>query len=236
MKEGSIFFDYTVVNIAEARTRKIGVDFDEILQRFGLSRKILASARGAYGRSAMQKGYDQNAVIGIMDKTRHETFCTAFMLSPDTYIIETPPMAKTEPATVQQQEEKPQNEDLLLVIEELSKAIRVNTTHVVNLKEEIRTAAKKANTAPDTTDAANAAKAVEDCAMKLITTNRALDAIDNKLNLLYATVQKQENRVNTLTNATLEINNKGKSIVEGVSGILSKLTKLLAIYDRPKAR
>lgn len=236
MRDKNIFFDYGVVEEAKKRAKTLGANYDAILARNELSAKILASARGAYGRAAASKGYKKDVNIGIMDEQKYIDFCTSFMIEPKAYLYKEPPM---EEKAEEKDEKKPEriaameNEDLLLCLEELSKAIRANTVQVINLREQNykdhREAVAKI---PDE----RIAVATEEAASALKTTNRALDAIDNKLNVLISSMQRVESKMDRGNNATIDAANKLKSIVEATSGILNKVVKICALYDKPRAR
>lgn len=235
MKEKTIFFDYGVVEEAKRRAAALNVNYEDILARNGLSMRILASARGAYGRAAVSKGYKQDANIAIMDEQKFNDLCTGFMVNPEDYLLESPPMEE-KPQVEKPQPERVQtleNEDLLLCLEELTRSIRANTVQITNLREQNRTEHKESLAKlPDE----RKAKALEDISMALKTTNRALDAIDNKLNTAVSSMQRLESKLDKNTNAALDSANKLKAVVEGVGGLLTKVTRICALYERPRAK
>ena len=235
MKEKAIFFDYGAVDEAKRRSEALNVNYEDILSRNGLSTRILASARGAYGRAAVSKGYKQEANIGIMDAQKFQDFCTGFMINPEDYLLEAPPVEEVPHAETPEQEKATtlDNEDLLLCLEELTRSIRANTVQITNLREQNRVEHKESLAKlPDE----RKAKALEDISMALKTTNRALDAMDNKLNTAISSMQRLESKLDKNTNAALDSANKLKAVVEGVGGILTKITRICALYERPRAK
>lgn len=232
MREKITFFDYQVVEEAKRRASAIGVDFDRILERIGMNIRALSSARGAYGRAAIAKGYVKDANIGIMDQQKYTEFCTAFMIEPEKYALDGPPMEK-KPQETPDEVKEPESEELLLCLEDLCKAIRANTVQITNLREQNRSEHKEALAKiPDE----RTAVACEEIASALKTSNRALDAIDNKLNILVSAMQRVETKMDRGNNATIDCANKLKSVVEATSGILNKVVKICALYDKPRAR
>ena len=233
MREKITFFDYQVVEEAKRRASAIGVDFDGILERIGMNIRTLTSARGAYGRAAVAKGYVKDANVGVMDQQKYTEFCTAFMIEPEKYALDGPPMMEPVRAPEKAPESAPESEELLLCLEELSRAIRANTVQITNLREQNRSEHKEALAKiPDE----RTAVACEEIASALKTSNRALDAIDNKLNVLVSAMQRVETKMDRGNNATIDCANKLKSVVEATSGILNKVVKICALYDKPRAR
>ena len=230
MREKIVFFDYQVVEEAKRRANAIGVDFDGILERIGMNVRSLSSARGAYGRAAIAKGYEKEANIGIMDLQKYKEFCTAFMIEPEKYALDGPPMEK-KPQYTPDEVKEPESEELLLCLEDLCRAIRANTIQITNLREQNRSEHKEALAKiPDE----RTAVACEEIASALKTSNRALDAIDNKLNVLVSAMQRVETKLDRGNNATIDCANKLKSVVEATSGILNKVVKICALYAKPR--
>lgn len=245
MQETMIFFDFSAVDAAKDRADKIGVNYEEILTNVGLTPRHIAAAKGTYARSAPRNGYDETANIGCMHEQKYKDFCTAFMLNASKYLIDKPPVAISKtpaggaaPAT--QGSKSPNDgravradEDLMLCLESLTQAIRTNTAMITNLREQLRNDHKESMAKLPNE---RAARAAEDASMALKTVNRALDAIDNKLGTLVTASQRVENKIDKGNNAALDAANKLKAVVEGVSGILGKLTRICALYEKPRAR
>lgn len=231
MSERTVYVNLECVEEAKSRAEKIGVEYKAILERYGFSSRIMSAPRGSYALTAKKMGYDPDANIGIMDKEKFENYCMAFMLDAGKWIITEPPKAKVQTQVpAPQKAEAVPNEDLLLVLEELTKGIRANTVAMTNLKEEILKERKILQDRPPADE--RMAKACEDVSMKLISTNRGIDAIDNKLMTLLGELQRHGGKLDGLVKHGKTNAEKISSIAQTLTGIYSKVDRMMKLYDR----
>lgn len=220
-KENTVYFDYSVVEHAKKRAETVGIDYSDILKNSGLQAQMMGGARRSYGAHARLMLLDPGANIGLLEEEKYTKYCMAFMLDPKKFIVENPPKVETKQENVVPES----NDELLSVLEELTQEMKTHRHEMIKLRDALKAFG-------ESTTLTKVAKNTEETNMKLLTTNRALDAIDNKVNTLVSHGQKVEQKLDKGNNAALETANKLKAVVEGVSGLLSKVTKICALYDR----
>ena len=225
--EKKILLEYAMVEDAKKRAEQIGIEFSDILKRVGINGQNLSGYRRGYTAWAKNHGYDDSANIAIMDEDKYKAFCMAFMLQEDKYIVKDPPKApetKDRPEQTVSPVISENNDELMACIEALTKQLRANTVEMTNVKDQIRNFQTRS---PESVQA----QAVDDINMKLITTNRALDAIDNKLMTIIGEQQKTGSKVDRVVKAGTESSNSLKTVTEGVSKILAKVVKICSLYE-----
>ena len=232
MSNSTIFINLDVEGAAKERAEKLGVNYSEIMLRYEINPRMIGAARGVYTTAARKNGWDDEARIGIIADEKFDKYCMAYMLNRKDWEIAEPPTVKK---TVEEETERHQvrqdipNEDVLLTLEALTKAINANTVQLINLRDQLHKDHREslAKIRDERT-----AKAAEDVSMAIKTTNRTLDAMDNKLNVIITASQRLEGKIDRGNNAAIDSANKLKAIVEGVSGILNKITRICALYDK----
>ena len=234
MSKATIFINLAVEDEAKSRAKKLGVDYSELLQRYEIHPRMLGASKGIYTSSAKKNGWDGEARIGIIAEDKFQRYCMAFMLKESDWVIAEPPVGKeTAPESAPREEGGAGSEELLLTIEALTRSLSANTIQLTNLREQMR---KEQKEAAPVGQSDKATIAVENIESALKTTNRALDAIDNKLNVIVSSMNRVETKLDKGNNATLDAANKLKAVVEATSGILNKIVKISAVLDRPRAK